>query len=87
MTPQTALSAVWTAPSAHPGMKETSSPARKMPRSAGGSPSCMKCRYMRWLYRYWPGSAPLKAPRKFGSFSQETVTGSPTMWLAMSTPG
>jgi len=34
---------------AQAGVKDTSSPARKMPRSAAGRPLCMKCRYMRWL--------------------------------------
>ena len=42
MTPQTAFSAVWTAPSAQPAVQEMSSPARKMPRLSAGRRSCMK---------------------------------------------
>ena len=41
-TPQTAFSPVVTAPSAQPAVKETSSPARKIPRCSAGSPSCLK---------------------------------------------
>ena len=36
MIPHTAFSAVWIAPSAQAGVHEMPSPARKMPRSAGG---------------------------------------------------
>ncbi|CAM5484750.1 hypothetical protein STANM309S_04774 [Streptomyces tanashiensis] len=73
ITPQTALSAVCTAPSAQPAVQEMSSPARKMPRLSSGSRSCMKCVNRPALVAVeWPGRFALKAPMKKGSFSQET---------------
>ena len=42
MIPQTALSAVWTAPSTQPGVHDTSSPAMNIPFSSAGMCCCMK---------------------------------------------